>query len=191
MRKLSAARPKAAPSAPTVIFLVGFMGAGKTSVGRHLGEYLDWEFEDLDDRIERNLGRTVSGIFSSLGEPSFRRAEAAALKQVLKEIKHGGSRVIALGGGAFIQSANAAALKAAKVPTVFLDAAAEELWERCEKQARQRGANRPLLSSQQRFSALHKSRCKGYLEASIRIDTGGKKVEAISIEIAQALGLKP
>ena len=55
--------------------LVGFMGAGKTTVGRMLGAQLGWRFEDLDDRIERRERRTVTEIFRDSGESSFRRAE--------------------------------------------------------------------------------------------------------------------
>jgi shikimate kinase len=166
------------------------MGAGKTSVGRSLGQHLKWEFEDLDDRIERNEGRSVIEIFASSGEPAFRRAETAALGQTLQEVQTGRQRVVALGGGALVQRANAAALQAAGVPIVFLDADVEDLWERCEKQARDRGASRPLLRDWKRFSALNRSRRKAYMAASMNIDTGGKKIETISKEIAKALGLK-
>lgn len=165
------------------------MGAGKTSVGRTLGQQLNWVFEDLDDRIERREGRTVSEIFSSQGEPAFRRAETAALRQVLEEVKDGATRVVAMGGGAFVQKANAAALKATGFPTVFLDASVEELWGRCQKQASEQGAERPLLGSVQRFSALYRSRRQGYRAASMRIETSRRTVEAISEEIAQTLGL--
>jgi shikimate kinase len=167
------------------------MGAGKTSVGRCLGRQLNWEFEDLDDRIERNEGRSVSEIFASSGEPAFRRAETAALGQTLQEVQTGSPRVVALGGGAFVQPANAAALEAAGVPIVFLDADVEDLWERCEKQATDRGASgRPLLRDWKRFSALNRSRRKAYMAASMNVDTTGKKIETVSKEIAKALGLK-
>jgi len=61
------------------VFLVGFMGAGKSSVGRALGQRLNWVFEDLDDRIEAREGRCVVEIFRDSGESEFRRAEHAAL----------------------------------------------------------------------------------------------------------------
>jgi shikimate kinase len=173
-----------------VIFLVGFMGAGKTSVGRSLGEHLKWEFEDLDDRIERNEGRTVMEIFSNSGESAFRRAETFALGQVLQEVGAGVRRVVALGGGAFVQRANAALLKSAGVPTIFLDAAVDDLWGRCAKQACDQGTSRPLLGDRQRFTTLHQRRRKAYMSASIKIDTTGKQVEVISREIAHVLGLK-
>ena len=167
------------------------MGAGKTSVGRSLSQLLNWEFEDLDDRIERNEGRTVNEIFRTLGEPAFRHAEKAALRQVLNDLERGSNRVVALGGGAFVQKANAAALKAAAIPTVFLDADVDALWRRCQEQAGRQGTSRPLLSSLEEFAALHQKRHQAYLAASVRIDTGRRKVEEISAEIAETLSLKP
>ena len=147
------------------VFLVGFMGAGKSSVGRALGQRLDWTFEDLDDRIERREKRTVAEIFRALGEPSFRKAEQAALVEVLKEVR-GEARVVALGGGAFVQKENATRLKAAGVPTVFLDAPVEELWQRCRKQAGELGAERPLLRSMEGFCELYETRRRSYSKAS-------------------------
>ena len=63
--------------------LIGFMGAGKSSVGRALGEKLGWAFEDLDERIERRERRKVHEIFRHSGEDEFRRAEHVALKELL------------------------------------------------------------------------------------------------------------
>ena len=90
------------------------MGAGKSSVGRELGQRLNWLFEDLDDRIEAREGRTVAAIFRDSGEPAFRRAEHAALQQVLEELRGGSSKIIALGGGAFVQKENAVLLQASR-----------------------------------------------------------------------------
>jgi shikimate kinase len=161
------------------------MGAGKSSVGRALGQRLNWLFEDLDDHIERREGRTVADIFRDAGESEFRRAEHA-----VQQLRGGGARIVALGGGAFVQKSNAALLQAAGVPTVFLDAPVDELWQRCRKQASESGAERPLLSSRDGFSQLHATRRKAYLQAAIKIETGGRAVEAIAAEIADVLGLK-
>lgn len=173
-----------------MVFLVGFMGAGKTSVGRVLAERLGWDFEDLDDRIVQREGRTVAEIFQSSGEPFFRRAEQAALASVLEELRRGGSRVVALGGGAFVQLENAALLKASAAPTVFLDASVDELWRRCCEQAEEAGTERPLLRNMQQFRQLYEARRKGYLQASRKVRTGGRGVDAIAAEIAKVLGLK-
>jgi shikimate kinase len=172
------------------VFLVGFMGAGKTSVGRALGQRLNWIFEDLDDRIQAREGRTLAEIFRDAGESEFRRAEHAALQHVLEELSGGSARVIALGGGAFVQKENAALLKASSVPTVFLDAPVEELWQRCCTQATETGAERPLLRSREQFRKLYQARSRSYSKASLRIQTGSRPVETIVAEIAKALGLK-
>jgi shikimate kinase len=192
-RKDIAARSKrsatAAPAA-NVVFHVGFMGAGKSSVGRALGQRLNWLFEDLDDRIELRERRSVPAIFRDSGEAAFRQAEHTALRQTLEELSSGAARIVALGGGAFGQKANAALLREAKAPTVFLDAPVDELYRRCSAQAAENGAERPLLKSMEQFRKLYETRRKNYSSASLKIDTGGKSVEAIADKIAKKLGLQ-
>ena len=172
------------------IFLVGFMGAGKTSVGRALACHLNWAFEDLDERIEHLERRTVPEIFRESGESEFRRAEHAAVRDVLTELEGGAVKVVALGGGAFVQENNAALLGASGVPTIFLDAPVEELWQRCLKQTGETGAERPLLRSVEQFRELYETRRKHYLQASHKIQTEGRAFEEIAEEIAATLGLK-
>lgn len=184
-------KPKAVPSSSAnAIFLVGFMGAGKTSVGRALGQQLNWIFEDLDDRIEVREGRKVVDIFQDSGESAFRRAEHAALQQVLQELSGGGARIVALGGGAFVQQPNAVLLKTSRVPTVFLDAPVEELWQRCCTQASEAGTERPLLRDIDQFRRLYEARSIGYAKAALKIKTDSRPVEAIAAEIAKKLKLK-
>jgi shikimate kinase len=182
--------PAAERAAGNAVFMVGFMGAGKTSVGRALAEHLNWVFEDLDDRIQQREGRKVADVFRDSGEPAFRRAESAALEQVLEELRGGVARIVALGGGAFVQEENAAMLLASGVPTVFLDAPVEQLWQRCSKQASETGAERPLLGSVEQFRNLHASRRKSYMKASVKMETGSRTVKAIAAEIAETLGLR-
>lgn len=182
-------RKAASDLSVNAVFLVGFMGAGKTSVGRALGQRLNWAFEDLDDRIECSEHRTVAEIFRDSGEPAFRNAEHAALQAVLNEL-HGESRIIALGGGAYAQSKNAALLKASGVPTVFLDAPVKDLWQRCCSQASDAGTERPLLRSLQQFRELYEGRRSSYAAASISIQTGSRTVDEIAAEIEKKLGLK-
>jgi shikimate kinase len=182
---------KAPDDAGQAVFLVGFMGAGKTSVGRALARRLNWTFEDLDDRIEHREGRRIAEIFRSSGEREFRRAERAALEESLKELHNSGNRVIALGGGAFVQRANALRLQASGVPTIFLDAPIDELWRRCSKQASDPGAERPLRRSLEEFRKLHEIRRPGYLTAEWRIQTGGRSVRRVAEEIARKLVLEP
>jgi len=166
------------------------MGAGKTSIGRALGKRLNWTFEDLDERIERRESHTVPEIFRDSGESEFRRAEHAALQNMLEELRAGAVRIVALGGGAFVQENNAALLQAAGVPTVFLDAPVEELWRRCSEQAGAAGTERPLQRSLDQFRELYETRRRSYMKASLRIQTGGRSQEEIAEEIAQKLGLK-
>ena len=165
------------------------MGAGKSSVGRALGERLNWNFEDLDDRIKRREGRSVAEIFRASGESGFRRAEHAALGDLLQELPSGG-RIIALGGGAFVQNNNAALLKHSGVPTIFLDATVDELWSRCCTQAQEAGTERPLLGSPEQFRKLYQNRRRRYQRASLTISTSRRTVDEIAAEIAQTLGLK-
>jgi len=181
---------KALGTVPNAVFLVGFMGAGKSSVGRALGQRLNWVFEDLDDRIEQREGRTVAAIFRDSGEAAFRLAERAALQQTLEELRGGVARIVALGGGAFVQPENAALLKSAGVPTVFLDAPVEELWQRCCEQASGAGTERPLLKSIEQFRALYEIRNKGYSRASLKIGTAGRSIDDIAAEIVTGLDLK-
>jgi shikimate kinase len=107
----------------------------------------------------------------------------------LRELHAGVERIVALGGGAFVQKRNVRLLEAGNVPTVFLDADAEELWQRCKLQAEQQGIERPLLGDLESFRELYEARRPHYLKASFIQETGGKTVERIAAEVVQALGL--
>jgi len=167
-----------------VVFLVGFMGAGKTSVGRALGRRLGWEFEDLDDRIQAREGRTIEAIFRESGEAEFRRAELAALSDLLTGSPSSSSRVIALGGGAFANQKSRALLASSGAPIVFLDASVEELWRRCAAET----DSRPLRRNQEQFRQLYEVRRSAYLEASLHVDTEAKDVETVAGEVLARLG---
>ena len=171
------------------VILVGFMGAGKSSVGPFLARHMGWTFEDLDHRIEQREQQTVAEIFRNAGEAGFRRAEHEALKELIEELRSGTEKVIALGGGAFVQDANVRLIDTANLPTIFLDGAVDDLWQRCECQAEKLALERPLLGSLQSFRELYEKRRPYYLKASLRQETGGKAVEAIVAELVQALGL--
>lgn len=171
------------------VFLIGFMGAGKSSVGQALSKRLSWTFEDLDERVERRERRSVAQIFRESGEPAFRRAENSALQELLDGM-HMQPRVVALGGGACVQASNAALLKASGMPIVFLDAAVDELWQRCCRQSAETGSERPLLISREQFRNLYDSRRPHYSQASLTVQTGGRTVEDVADEIVQKLELK-
>jgi shikimate kinase len=170
----------------TAVFLIGFMGAGKSSVGQALSRRLGWPFEDLDERITARAGRTIEQIFDELGESGFRELESLALQEVLSEL--GASpRIVALGGGAFVQTENARLIEQAGVQIVFLDAPVEELWRRCAQQ----DVDRPLRRDEQQFRSLYQERRPHYQRARWCIETGGKDIEAIAAGVALLLGLHP
>jgi len=166
------------------LFLVGFMGAGKSSVGELLGQRLGWPFEDLDVRIQQRDGRSIEQIFAESGEQFFRRIEHEALRAVVEELGTT-PRVIALGGGAFAQPENIQFLRSAGVATVFLDGSVDELFQRCQDQ----GRPRPLRSDLELFRKLYDARREHYLGASLRVDTSAKSIEAVASEVVEALGL--
>jgi shikimate kinase len=172
-------------SSARAIVLIGFMASGKTSVGRALSQSLGWRFQDLDDQIEAEEGRTVAEIFRDSGEQAFRQAERKALTTLLKELSSSSPIVIALGGGAFVQPDIRQILADAKLPVVWLDAAPEALWERCATEPSQR----PLARDLNQFRQLYEERRRHYTEAALHIDTSGKEVQTIAEELIEWLGL--
>jgi shikimate kinase len=169
------------------VFLIGFMGAGKSAVGAVLGQKLDWRFEDLDARIEAQAGRTIAEIFRESGETRFRELEHDALRKLLAEVGTREGMVVALGGGAFAQRQNAALLASEETPTVFLNARVEELWQRCSKSGE---AERPLRSDPAEFQALFARRLPLYLQARLHVETEGKSIEKLAEEVIERLGLR-
>ncbi len=114
------------------IVLTGFMGAGKTSVGRILAELLGWNFLDLDHHLEVRAGASIAALFETHGEPHFRRLESSALANALARPQ----TVLALGGGTPEQLTNRLLLE--QTPgtlVVFLDAPFETLFDRCMLQS--------------------------------------------------------
>jgi len=166
------------------IALVGFMGAGKTTVGRALAARLGWRFEDLDDLIQMREGRSIEEIFQDQGEAAFRDLERSAVREVLTG-EGFGPLVLALGGGAFPQEPVQEILRKAAIPAVFLDASDEELFRRSERPE----VVRPLRGDREQFRQLYERRRPAYLQAHLRIETGGKEVEAVVEEIISGLNL--
>lgn len=172
--------------APAVVFLVGFMGAGKTTVGRELASRLGSRFIDLDDRIVARERRSVAEIFSKFGEAGFRRAESRALHELLRELTREPA-LVALGGGAWSQPQNRLRLQDFGAPVVFLDAPLDVLRERCAPEA----SLRPLFADAERFRELYEARRKDYALAGLRIDTAGKSPAQVAGEVIASLQWVP
>lgn len=162
---------------PRRIFLIGFMGAGKTSVGKVLAQRLAWNFFDLDEVIEQREQKTVAQIFEQCGERVFREIESHALTELLLRSKDGS--VIALGGGAFAQPVNRETMKQAGGVTVLLTAPLDELERRC----RAAEGTRPLARDGDRFRELFAARRNAYALAQFHVETLNKEVAEVADEI--------
>jgi shikimate kinase len=186
MDDIAPAHLAARPPAYSAVALIGFMGAGKTTVGRELAARIGWRFLDLDLLIEEREQRTIAHIFRQDGEAAFRRIELALLRELIEPVKRGHA-VLALGGGAFAQPGVQRCLEAASIPAVFLDAAAAELFRRCEETR----VDRPLRRNARQFSDLLEQRRPEYLKAALRVDTSAKLVGEVVQEIISRLDLVP
>jgi len=163
------------------VFLIGFMGAGKTSAGKMLARRLNWKFFDLDELIEQREQASIAAIFSRAGESGFRQIESAVLRQLLETEQQ--DSIIALGGGTFVQSHNRDLLAQAGAITVLLDAPVEELARRCEAEA----GRRPLAQDRKKFNELFAGRREAYDMARFRIQTAGKSLESVVAEVEKLL----
>jgi shikimate kinase len=151
------------------VYLVGFMGAGKTSVGRALGKRLDWRVVDIDELIEAREHLPVAEIFSRHGEPYFRAAEREVLAEQLPT-RH---VVVATGGGTFVDPPNRAVINHDGV-SVWLDAPLERLIARIPADGR-----RPLAADRGALERLFHARRAAYEYAHVRLDAGRASVDAL------------
>jgi shikimate kinase len=160
--------------------LVGFMGAGKSSVGKILSERLAAEFVDVDERIEEAAGKSIGEIFASSGEETFREMERAA---VLDAVSAPG-RVVAAGGGAFVDEENRRALKA-YAPVFFLEVSVESVLERLSGDL-----SRPLFAGEKDAGTLRElmeRRRPTYETADFRVTTDNRTVREIADRILSLL----
>jgi shikimate kinase len=138
------------------------MGCGKTRVARELARQLDLIMVDLDDQITKRVGRTPAQLIVEEGEPKFRTIESDTLRDVLQ---NGEAKVIALGGGAWIQEANRRVLDEYNCVSVWLDAPFELCWTRisaCQE-------DRPLGRTHDQAFALYEQRRPVYELADVHI----------------------
>lgn len=146
------------------IYLVGFMGSGKSTVGRALADELGWNFVDLDEEIEREQGTSIASIFDDRGEAEFRRMESEALHRCVHKVQSGHPRVISLGGGAFLSHGNFDLVSNNGV-SVWLDCPLELIERRITA-----FVHRPLARDPIRLRWLYDLRREGYARADYRID---------------------
>ena len=158
------------------IFLIGMMGAGKSSVGSLLADDLKYEFIDLDKAIERQLGKSINAIFKRYGESYFREIE----QKKLFEHKYTDMKIVSTGGGIVLDQENREFLS--QENTYFLDASATILWERASRKK----YKRPLLEglTLNAFDGLYNSRRSLYSSCSKTvINTENKSIALIVEEI--------
>lgn len=179
----SAPMPAVLPENVSRIALTGFMGAGKTTVGRRLAADLGWEFVDLDTLIEQRTGLTVPQIFAGKGEAAFRKLESVALAVALGRKKI----VLALGGGTPERLTNRLLLE--QTPgtlTVYLHAPLEVLTARCLSQ--KGGAERPVLANKAELSQRFADRLPHYRRlATITIDTASTSLEDTAVLLHESV----
>ena len=161
---------------PANLALIGFMGTGKTSVGRLVADNLGFDFLDTDELIQSHTGRTIADIFAKDGEPAFRALE----KQVIQEISTRAKTVIATGGGLPTNAENLAVLKSFAL-VVCLWASPEKIWERVRHQS-----HRPLLhdaNPQKKIRELLAVREPFYKQADVLINTDLRSVREAAQQI--------
>jgi shikimate kinase len=162
------------------VVLIGMMGAGKTAVGRRLAKALGWPFEDADAAIEAAAGTTISNIFAEIGEPAFREKE----RQVIARLLAGERQVLALGGGAFVDPATRALVRA-KALSIWLRADLDTLVRRTG-----RPGKRPLLAQgdpRARLAELLRQRSPIYAEADLVVDSGNAPIAGVVNRVLEAL----
>jgi shikimate kinase len=162
------------------VFLVGFMASGKSSVGQELARRLDWDFVDLDARIESRERQTISEIFRDRGEPGFRVAETSALRDLTESLER--DTVVALGGGTFAHPNNRELMR--PWTSIFLETPLDELWRRSLEDATKRPLRKDDLTE---FGRLYEARLPHYRQATVTVVTSGRDPASLCAEIERTL----
>ena len=159
------------------LYLVGFMGAGKSTVARQLAKRLGWRAEDVDERIESRERRAISSIFAQEGEPYFREVERAVLGDLLtcREM------VVATGGGTFADPENRTAMLSDGA-VAWLDVPFKDIIDRVPADGR-----RPLAADRTQLEQLYTRRQSTYAQAHVRID-GSRPVTEVVERLLEWIG---
>jgi shikimate kinase len=160
------------------VYLVGFMGAGKTTVARALAKRLDWRVEDIDDRVEKRERRDIPTIFRQEGEPYFRAIEQEELIALLPAR----GVVVATGGGTIVDAVTREMMLRDGV-VIWLDAPFATILDRVPSDGR-----RPLAADRIEMESLYNQRLMAYSRAHLRIDAGRGSVEDLVDQIVEWLG---
>jgi shikimate kinase len=160
------------------VYLVGFMGAGKSTVARALARRLDWRAEDIDERIEQRERRAIPTIFRQEGEPYFRSLER---EEVIALLPSRGT-VVATGGGTFVDPATRE-LMLRDGAVIWLDASFSAILSRVPLDGR-----RPLAADRIEMEKLYNQRRMAYSQSHLRLDAGKASVEEIVDRIVEWLG---
>jgi shikimate kinase len=151
------------------LYLVGFMGAGKTTIGRALSRRIGWRFEDIDERIEARARRSVASIFAQHGEPHFRQLE----REVLSDLLPHRQLIVATGGGTFAEPDNRVVMLA-DGGVVWLDIPLAKVLERVPADGR-----RPLAADRVAMEQLYARRRLAYAEAHLHLDASRPPAETV------------
>jgi shikimate kinase len=160
------------------LYLVGFMGAGKSTVGRALAKRLDWRLEDIDERIVGRERRDIAAIFRQDGEPYFRSIEREELIALLPSR----GTVVATGGGTIVDPVTRE-MMLRDGAVIWLDASFPTVLERVPLDGR-----RPLAADRIEMEKLYNQRLMSYSYAHLRLDAGKGSVEDLVDQITEWLG---
>jgi len=168
---------------PVNIALIGFMGTGKTSVGRLVADQLRFEYLDTDDLIQTQTGRTITDIFAKDGEPAFRALEQKVVEELASRVK----TVIATGGGLPVNPKNLASLKTHAL-VVSLWSSPGKIWERVRHQS-----HRPLLHDENpeaKIRELLAAREPFYKQADVLLNTDLRSVREVAQQVVHQFRLE-